>query len=129
MTKLSRSQTPEEKVANGEFILQVAERIIRDEGLDALSMNRLVQETGFAKGTLYLYFTTRHEILASLFVQMLTDQLASNLVWAFYTAALGAAKFQQSPNMRASVSFEVREFQEALRFDTLFRNLVDQFAP
>ena len=129
MTKLSRSQTPEEKVANGEFILQVAERIIRDEGLDALSMNRLVQETGFAKGTLYLYFTTRHEILASLFVQMLTDQLASNLVWAFYTAALGAAKFPQSPNMRASVSFEVREFQEALRFDKLFRNLVEQFAP
>lgn len=129
MTKLSRSQTPEEKVANGEFILQVAERIIRDEGLDALSMNRLVQETGFAKGILYLYFTTRHEILASLFVQMLTDQLASNLVWAFYTAALGAAKFPQSPDMRASVSFEVREFQEALRFDTLFRNLVDKFAP
>ena len=101
MTKLSRSQTPEEKLANGEFILQVAERIIRDEGLDALSMNRLVQETGFAKGTPYLYFTTRHEILASLFVQMLTDQLASSLVWAFYTAALGAAKFPQSPNMRA----------------------------
>ena len=56
MTKLSRAQTPEEKVANGEFILQVAERIIRDEGLEALSMNRLVQETGFAKGTLYLLF-------------------------------------------------------------------------
>ena len=35
-------------------------------------MNRLVQETGFAKGTLYLYFTTRQEILVSLFVQMLT---------------------------------------------------------
>ena len=49
MTKLSRAQTPEEKVAKGEFILQVAERIIRDEGLEALSMNRLVQETGFAK--------------------------------------------------------------------------------
>jgi TetR/AcrR family transcriptional repressor of multidrug resistance operon len=72
MTKLSRAQTPEEKIAKGEFILHVAERIIRDEGLDALSMNRLVQETSFAKGTLYLYFTTRHEILASLFVQMLT---------------------------------------------------------
>ena len=72
MTKLSRAQTPEEKVANGEFILQVAERIIRDEGLKALSMNRLVQETGFAKGTLYLYFTTRHEILASLFAHRLT---------------------------------------------------------
>lgn len=33
-------------------------------------MNRLVQEKGFAKGTQYLY--SRHEILASLFVQMLT---------------------------------------------------------
>jgi len=199
--------TAKEKVANGEFILQVAERIIRDEGLEALSMNRLVQETGFAKGTLYLYFTTRHEILASLFAHRLmawhnrlgesltkarnydefcarylreliydplflpmlvlerhdretglpddtyaqvslalqqvlgelaevfketldlTDQFASNLVWAFYTAALGAAQFPQSPNMRASVSFGVREVQEALRFDTLFRNLVDQFAP
>jgi AcrR family transcriptional regulator len=72
-TKLSRAQTLEEKVAKGEFILQVAERIIRDEGLEALSMNRLVQETAFAKGTLYLYFTTLHEILASLFVQMLTS--------------------------------------------------------
>ena len=170
-------------------------------------MNRLVQETGFAKGTLYLYFTTRHEILASIFVQMttawhlrlvvslqiarsydefctrymreltydpllspmlllerrdletglpdetysqvslalqdilgeqaevfkevldLTDRLASNLVWAFYTAAVGAAQFPQSPNMRTAVSLEVREFQDALRFDTLFRNLVDQFAP
>ena len=49
MTKLSRAQTLEEKVAKGEFILQVAERIIRDEGLEALSMNRLVQETAFAK--------------------------------------------------------------------------------
>ena len=73
MTKLSRAPTLKEKVATGEFILQVAERIIRDEGLEALSMNRLVQETAFAKGTLYLYFTTLHEILASLFVQILTS--------------------------------------------------------
>ena len=59
----------------------------------------------------------------------LTYQLASNLVWGFYTAALGAEQFPQSLNMRASISLEVREFQQALRFDTLFRNLVDQFAP
>ena len=44
-------------------------------------------------------------------------------------SSAGAAQFPQSPNMRASVSFEVREFQVALRFDILFRNLVDQFAP
>ena len=49
MTTLSRAQMPEEKAAKGEFILQVAERIIRDEGLEALPMNRLVQDMGFAK--------------------------------------------------------------------------------
>ena len=60
------------KIAQDELILHVAERVIRDEGLDALSMNRLGQETSFAKRTLYLHFNTRHEILASLLVQMLT---------------------------------------------------------
>ena len=48
-------------------------------------MNWLVQETGFAKGTLYLYFTTRHEIFASLFVQMLTawhNRLGESLTMA-----------------------------------------------
>ena len=134
MTKLSRAQTPEEKVAKGEFILQVAERIIRDEGLEALSMNRLVQETGLPDDTYAQVSLALQQVLgeqAEVFKDTLdlTDQLASNLVWAFYTAALGAAQFPQSPNMRTSVSFEVREFQEALRFDTLFRNLVDQFAP
>ena len=134
MTKLSRAQTPEEKVAKGEFILQVAERIIRDEGLEALSMNRLVQETGLPDDTYAQVSLALQQVLgeqAEVFKDTLdlTDQLASNLVWAFYTAALGAAQFPQSPNMLASVSFEVREFQEALQFDTLFRNLVDQFAP
>ena len=37
MTKFSLAQMPEEKIAKGEFILQLAERIIRDEGLSALT--------------------------------------------------------------------------------------------
>ena len=63
-----------EKVAKGEFILQVAERIIRDEGLEALSMNRLVQETGFfARKEPCICISRRAtKFLASLFVQMLT---------------------------------------------------------
>ena len=83
----------------------------------------------YAQVSLALHQVLREE--AEMFNETLdlTDQLSSNLVLAFYTAALGVAQFSQSPNMRTSVSFEVREFQEALRFDTLFRNLVDQFAP
>jgi hypothetical protein len=102
--------------------------------LPMLVLERRDLETGLPDDTYARVNVALQQVLgeqAEVFKETLdlTDQLASNLVWAFYTAALGAAQFPQSPNMRASVSFEVREFQEALRFDTLFRNLVDQFAP
>jgi hypothetical protein len=72
MSKLSRVEASEGKKARAAFILRVVERIIRNEGLETLFMSRLVQETYFAKRTLDLYFTTSHEILALLFVQMST---------------------------------------------------------
>ena len=37
MSKLSRAETPAEKVANGEFILQVAERIIQNKIIKPIS--------------------------------------------------------------------------------------------
>ena len=99
-----------------------------------LALEQRDLETGLPDDTYALVSLALQQVLgeqAEVFKDTLdlTDQLASNLVWAFYTAALGAAQFPQSPNMRTSVSFEVREFQEALRFATLFRNLVDQFPP
>ena len=69
MKRIDRAETPAEKIAKGEFILVIAERIARDTGLDGLSMNALSAACNVAMGTLYLYFKTRHEILAALFVK------------------------------------------------------------
>ena len=112
---------------------------MRELTYDTLFMPMLVLErrdleTGLPDGTYAQVSLALQRVLgeqAEVFKETLdvTDQLASNLVWAFYTAALGAVQFPKSPNMRASVSFVVRKFQEASRLDTLFRNLVDQFAP
>jgi hypothetical protein len=114
-------------------------RYMRELTYDTLFMPMLVLErrdleTGLPDGAYAQVSLALQRVLgeqAEVFKETLdvTDQLASNLVWAFYTAALGAVQFPKSPNMRASVSFVVRKFQEASRFDTLFRNLVDQFAP
>ena len=98
-----------------------------------LVLERRDLETGLPDDTYAQVSLSLQEVLsdqAEIFKEVLdlTDRSASNLVWAFYTAALGATQFPQSPNMRTSVSLEVREFHGALRFDTLFRNLVDQFS-
>lgn len=73
MKKVNRAETPAEKIAKGEFILSTAENLARRDGLDALSMNALCAACGVAKGTLYLYFKTRHEILAALFLKTMGE--------------------------------------------------------
>lgn len=85
--------------------------------LPMLVLERRDPETGLPDGTYAQVSLALQRVLgeqAEVFKETLdlTDQLVSNLVWGFYTAALGAAQFPQSSNMRASVLFEVREFQE-----------------
>ena len=99
-------------------------RNMRELTYDTLFMPMLVLErrdleTGLPDGTYAQVSLALQRVLgkqAEVFKETLdvTDQLASNLVWAFYTAALGAVQFPKSPNMRASVSFVVRKFQEAI---------------
>lgn len=202
MTKISRAETPTEKINKGEFILQTAEVLARRDGLEQMSMNALSEACGIAKGTLYLYFRTRHEIVAALFLKsldawtqrfeqalqtavsyndlctsyaqtlrqddlliplmhhahdhfdlnlpddtfhdMLTSyqqvleaqadmfttvlkidsDTASQLVWAFYTAALGAGHFCAAPKPDRDLDDATVEFRRALSFDTMFSNLV-----
>jgi len=204
MKRIDRAETPAEKIAKGEFILVIAERIARDTGLDGLSMNALSAACNVAKVTLYLYFKTRHEILAALFVKSLGDwiarfertlthtmsydefcqtyaatliqddlilplmhaahdqfdaglpdetyqemmesfqqmldrqeqifcdalnidsETASRAVWAFYTAALGAGHFGAVERKRAALSSDIVHFRDALRFETMFLNVVSQ---
>lgn len=204
MKKVNRAETPAKKIAKGEFILSTAENLAPRDGLDALSMNALCAACGVAKGTLYLYFKTRHEILAALFLKTMGEwgrrlgarvangpeyaafcqayaetlkqdtllialmhhahqnfdhglpdetyqetlssfqrllekqadifcdvlsvdsETASQMVWAFYTAALGAGHFMSPAKKLASLPKELGQFRDALSFDTLFLNVVAQ---
>lgn len=63
-----KPDSPEVKIAKGEHILTTATELLRHEGSDALSMNKLAAACGVAKGTLYLYFKTREEIIAAIYL-------------------------------------------------------------
>ena len=48
------------------LILETAERLIKEKGLNSINMDELAISTNLAKGTLYLYFKSREEIIAAL---------------------------------------------------------------
>ena len=50
-------------------ILQIARRMLLDEGYEALSMYKLALELGTAKGTLYNHFPNKEEIVLALVCQ------------------------------------------------------------
>ncbi len=52
--------------ATTERILGAAAKILEEEGLEALTMQRLAAETGFTVGATYRYFASKDEIIASL---------------------------------------------------------------
>lgn len=206
MSKISRAETAQDKIAKGEFILSTAERMIQRDGLDQFSMNRLCAECDVGKGTLYLYFRTKSEIISALYCEklglwsqrlattcsvkqeypafcqiyldtMLADPLlvtllptgpmlqrdalphatyveiikalttalatqadifantlnigpakASQLVWGFYTATLGASAYYNAPEIQNALPDDVAQIQSALRFDRLFLSTVASMA-
>lgn len=205
MPVIKRAETADQKIAKGEFILAVAHDMIVRDGVQALSMNKLCAACEVGKGTLYLYFKTRTEILAALYVQKLdqwcsslettaTQQMgynefchayvasltddpilvdlliiaardfetelpadtyaetltylkqslerqanqfkqalqidianASALVWAFYTAALGASAYHTQQLLTLPQSPDLGSFRAALQFDRLLLNAVSLF--
>ena len=63
MASLKRA---ENRKLRHQYILDVAEQLMREKGLYALHMDEVAQRSGLAKGTLYLYFKSKEEILAAL---------------------------------------------------------------
>ncbi len=54
------------RVEKKQVILDAAEKIMQASGLNSLNIDLVAKETSFAKGTIYLYFRSKEEILASL---------------------------------------------------------------
>lgn len=69
---MDRSRTKKEVVTafrTGE-ILAAARRLMEQEGLDSLTMEEIAQAAGVAKGTLYLYFQSKDELIQALLSQV-----------------------------------------------------------
>ena len=62
-----RARSAEQKALRRHEVLSAAEVYFREVGYEAFSMAQLATNTGIAKGTLYLYFKTREEILLTLY--------------------------------------------------------------
>ena len=66
MVGLTATKTKDEVVKDfrtGE-IVRAARRVIGELGFDEASMERIAHEAGIAKGTIYLYFRNKEELLA-----------------------------------------------------------------
>jgi AcrR family transcriptional regulator len=77
-----RARRDAEKTERREAILAAAGALLSDEGIDAFSMAALGKRAGIAKGTLYLYFETREEVLLALFFERMaawTETLAEEI--------------------------------------------------
>jgi TetR/AcrR family fatty acid metabolism transcriptional regulator len=66
------------KVFRTTEIIEAARRVIMDVGYPDASMDRIAQAAGVAKGTLYLYFKNKDELLARTFAEE-HDHMMDNL--------------------------------------------------
>lgn len=66
-----RARREAEKSERREAILAAAGSLLPATGFEGFSMARLARKAGMAKGTLYLYFETREEVLLALYVETL----------------------------------------------------------
>ncbi len=51
-------------------ILAAAHRLMGDKGVDALTMDEIAQAAGVAKGTIYLYFQSKDELIQAMLSQV-----------------------------------------------------------
>lgn len=82
LSRPTRARSADEKHQRREEILQAAERLWTSTSYAELSMNQVAREAQLAKGTLYLYFSTKEELFMALLNKKLLgvlDDLARQL--------------------------------------------------
>ena len=67
VSNVKRARTPAQKSDRRDTILLTAKQQFIETGYEGFSMAVLAQRAGVAKGTLYLYFGTKEEVLLSLY--------------------------------------------------------------
>jgi AcrR family transcriptional regulator len=80
--RFQRARRATEKAQRRDAIVSAAGALLESSGFEGFSMSTLGRKAGVAKGTLYLYFETREEVLLALYVEKLeawVDGLAPRL--------------------------------------------------
>ncbi|TVR85122.1 MAG: TetR/AcrR family transcriptional regulator [Spirochaetaceae bacterium] len=67
-----RADVTEQRTAQ---IIAAASEIVADNGLDALRMDEVAERTGLSKGTLYLYFRSKHDLSLAMLERVLQREL------------------------------------------------------
>ncbi|MEM8769451.1 MAG: TetR/AcrR family transcriptional regulator [Pseudomonadota bacterium] len=70
---VSRARSDAQKAERRRSILEAADTHFQQVGFEAFSMAKVGRLAGVAKGTLYLYFSTREAVLLALFGEKLTS--------------------------------------------------------
>ena len=65
----TKKRKEREKEAKYIAILDAAEAVIQEESLDAMSINKVARKAKIAKGTVYIYFESKEEIIGGLTVR------------------------------------------------------------
>ena len=91
-------------------------RVIARKGMAAATMQEIAEEAGVAKGTIYLYFRDRDELVEKTFETAIT-QLHDRLDAAIATEPTFAGK------LRASIAEKIRFFSEHREFFRLYTSL------
>jgi AcrR family transcriptional regulator len=62
-----RARSDEQKSQREEAILEATEKLLRRSGFNSMTMQTVASEVGLAKGTLYLYFSSREALVLSVY--------------------------------------------------------------
>lgn len=65
-----KALTESEKRGRERAILQAAARVLKARGFDGLTMDEVAREAGVAKGTLFLYYKHKEDLVLALFSSM-----------------------------------------------------------
>lgn len=76
------SKNINEKERKRSHLLEVAETLIKSRGLDRLNMDEVAENASVSKGTLYLYFKNKNDLIlgiCSKATEILTNRIAAIL--------------------------------------------------
>jgi AcrR family transcriptional regulator len=65
-----KTLTDSEKKVREQAILQAATAVLSGRGADAMTMDEVARQAGLAKGTLYLYYKTKEDLVQAIFSGM-----------------------------------------------------------